>query len=237
MEASVGPYLAAIGSYLAGSMQSVIGAGVGTALVAGGIALYRDKRQQKALATYTAMRVAIAFENFTYQCSEAIFANQAMSPPSGEQFPDWNISLAQPPEYPDDSDGWRALDIHLANGALSFPLLIQTKQRILSSDAEWMTDRWLDAYLVVSASLGIAAWHTAEAFRKRYGIELDHAPLSASHVVSQLRTTLSLAQGRIDFFESAREPWDISDLSHGPNDCVPTNPDNDIAIRVPSPAM
>lgn len=200
MEAS----LHTIGFYLAGSLQAFIGAGLGAALVTGGIAVYRDKRQQKALATYTAMRVAIALENYIYRSVDAITQNENAEDDPKDEFPHWNTVLAVPPDYPDDPEGWRALDIDLANRALAFPAVLHAKQRDTSQRAEEMNNEWLDHYMEASASLGVSAWQIADALRKRYKIRLGDDLSPASDVAESLKGTLVSMQSKIRATNEAR---------------------------------
>lgn len=177
-------------------VQTFIGAGLSTALVTIGFGYWRDRQHRKALATYMAMRVAIALENFTLRCADAISDNNALFPAPGDEYPQWDRALAAPPDSPEDADGWRALDIKMANRALALHAMHHAEQRELWVSDEWMYGGWLNNYIVASANLGIEAWKIAVSLRNKYAITLDGPPPAAS-VAEGLEITLARAQSDI----------------------------------------
>ena len=47
--------------------KAAVGAGIGTAAVQGGFAIYRDRTQKKEKAAYLALRLAVLFEGLCFQ--------------------------------------------------------------------------------------------------------------------------------------------------------------------------
>jgi hypothetical protein len=100
-------------------VQTFVGAGVGTAVVTGLISIYRDHRHKKSQAAYMAMRLAVVLEAVAADCSDLIADNATARQSADEQFPDWKTKLPELPPYPDDAEGWRAIDRKLAGRCLN----------------------------------------------------------------------------------------------------------------------
>jgi hypothetical protein len=94
--------------------KSALGAGFGTAAMTGILSVYRDTHHRKSQAAYMAMRLAVTLEPYAYACSEFIAENANMQARLDQEFPDWNTSLPELSVYPDDIEGWRAIDRKLA---------------------------------------------------------------------------------------------------------------------------
>jgi hypothetical protein len=81
----------------------------------GWIARLQENRKAKSSATYLAHRIACSLERFAIECEKQsnnyeIYAN--------EKTP--SIEFPASPQYPDDADGWRAIDNEYAARALGF---------------------------------------------------------------------------------------------------------------------
>src|SRR4051794_11613253 len=90
-------------------IKTIIGAGIGSALVQVLAPFIRDYRQRKMTAAYMSMRLAVILEAFARECAELIEANKNAQTRPDEEFPDWDVNLPELAPYPDDGDGWRAL--------------------------------------------------------------------------------------------------------------------------------
>jgi hypothetical protein len=88
--------------WLTSGVTTVIGAGVGTAIVQGGLALYRDQYQKESHAAYMAMRLAVTLEAHAAACLDLIARNDAEEPhPDGRFTGNATLPLVAP--YPDDA--------------------------------------------------------------------------------------------------------------------------------------
>lgn len=150
--------------------QIIGGAGLGSAIAQGLIALWRDQRVSRAAASYLAMRIAVTLEAYAVACARLIQDNRDADHRPGEQFPDWETRLPEVGVYPDDADGWRALDAKLADDALSFPAKRQSAIRRIN-EGIFVDEADTDVYVEAESSrTGAAAWATAKALRRTYGL-------------------------------------------------------------------
>jgi hypothetical protein len=167
-----------------GSM--VVSAGVGTALVQGLLPIYRDRRSRKLQAAYMAMRVAATLEFYASACAHFIQKNANVKPsPPTKEFPDWAAKLPELPAYPDDADGWRAIDCALAGRCLNLRNKIHGSQGIINSTIEYSKYDLGDALREHAAERGLEAWKLAVALRSKHGVEeadpvLDYADILES---------------------------------------------------------
>jgi hypothetical protein len=151
--------------------KTAIGAGFGTALVQGLLAIYRDRRHRKSQAAYMAMRVAVTLEFYASACADFIQKNANVEPPPTEQYPAWTTELPELPAYPDDADGWRAIDRALAGRCLNFRNKIHGSQGIINSAIEYSIDDLEDTLGKQADERGLEAWNLAVALRRRHGVE------------------------------------------------------------------
>lgn len=151
--------------------KTAVGAGFGTAATTGLIALYRDHRQKKSVAVYLAMRLSVILEAYANSCAE--FVNYNANAPHNsreDEFPAWKVHLPDLPEYPDDAEGWSALDKKLAMRCLGLRNKIVGSQGIISSYVEHDIDGLEDALNEQAATRGLEAWEIAMKFRRKYTI-------------------------------------------------------------------
>ncbi len=152
--------------------KTALGAGVGTALVQGLLAVYRDGRHRKSQATYMAMRLAVTLEFFASACVDLIQKNANVEPPPPtEQYPAWIAELPELPAYPDDADGWRAIDCALAGRCLNLRNKIHGSQGIIDSTIEYDMSGLGDTFEEQTAARGMEAWKLAVALRRKHGVE------------------------------------------------------------------
>jgi hypothetical protein len=116
------------------------------------------------------MRLAIALEGYTYSCWKLIVENQNAETPQDYEFPDWDPDLPMMPQYPDDPDGWRALDIDLANQVLSLPNQIEGGQAAIYAAIEFEEGHVQDVVEEQASKLGVDAWNLAGQLRHLYGL-------------------------------------------------------------------
>lgn len=132
---------------------------------------WTDARRRKEHAGYHALRLAIVLEAYSYSCSEFVLENANAQTRPGEQYPDWNIALPKLPPYPEDAEGWRAIELKLAASTLNFQNKIYGSQSSINTTIDFTPDE-LDFVLdEQAASRGIEAWEIATALRKRYALD------------------------------------------------------------------
>ena len=152
-------------------VHAAVGAGVGTAAVQGGLTLYRERTQKRDKAAYLALRVAVLLETYSSDCCHFYFDNaNAMQSPD-EQYPAWQTDLPVPPELPEDTEAWRAMNRGLLARCLNFPNKVRASQNSIQACAEY-TEYELENTLDEHASArGVEAWEIASALRKAYGLQ------------------------------------------------------------------
>ena len=171
--------------------KSALGAGFGTAAMTGILSVYRDTRHRKSQAAYMAMRLAVTLESYAYACSEFIAENANTQPPPDREFPDWNTSLPELAAYPDDLDGWRAIDRKLAGRCLNFRNRIHGSQGLISATWEYAMEDLEDTLSEQAAARGLEAWELASALRSKHGVEQAEP---VSDFVEWLQTILAKAK-------------------------------------------
>jgi hypothetical protein len=152
-------------------MKTAIGAGLGTAAVQGGIAIYRERTQKNEHAAYLALRVAVLLEAYASECCDFYFDNVNAHQPPDEPYPAWRTQLPDLPEFPDDTEGWRAMHRKLVAKCLNFPNRVHASQNAIASCIEFSMD-YLGITLDEQASArGVEAWEIASALRDAYGLD------------------------------------------------------------------
>lgn len=151
--------------------HAAVGAGLGTAAVQGAITLYRERTQKQDKAAYLALRVAVLLEAYGSDCCRFYFDNASAIEPPDEQYPAWRTDLPDPPELPDDTEAWRAMNRELLARCLNFPNKVRASQNAIEACAEY-TEHELGNTLDEHASArGVEAWDIACALRKAYGLQ------------------------------------------------------------------
>jgi hypothetical protein len=151
----------------------VIGAGLGTAIVQGIIALARDERSKKSKADFLALQLAIALEAFARQCAELDRGNEFAEHDPDEQFPNWSATFPIIGSLPDDVDGWRALDQNLVGRYFNLKVDRDEEQKGIFEAVEYVEDD-LEEYVALSVEeLGSRALKLATEIRSRHGLLLS----------------------------------------------------------------
>ncbi|HTS41565.1 MAG TPA: hypothetical protein VMH84_13615 [Xanthobacteraceae bacterium] len=156
--------------------QTVVSAGLGTAVVSGIITMVRNYRHRKDLGAYMGIRLAVNLESYALRCANFCGENREAPHLPDEEFPYWNTSLPTLETYPEDAEGWRVLERRLAAQCLNLPNEIAGAQGMIRSTAEYNTEDLGDELELRAATLGLKSWNLACALRGRYGFkkaELD----------------------------------------------------------------
>src|SRR5215813_5610418 len=103
-----------------GTIRMMVSAGAATAAVQIFMPMYRDRRTRKNHAAYMAVRLAVTLENFSWSCANFIQDNHNAETPPDHEYPNWEVDLPDLAPYPDDSDGWRAIDPKSVGRVLGF---------------------------------------------------------------------------------------------------------------------
>jgi hypothetical protein len=174
--------------------KSALGAGFGSAAMTGILAVYQDRRHRKSNAAYMAMRLAVILEAFAYACSEFIGENSSKQTPPDQEFPDWNTSLPELSVYPEDADGWRAIDRKLAGRILNFRNRIHGSQGLIATTWEYASDELEDTLIEQAAARGLEAWELASALRSKHGIEQAEPVSDFVHWMQQVSAKAKAAK-------------------------------------------
>jgi hypothetical protein len=145
--------------------QTIVGAGLGTALVQPLITLYRDRRKKKSQASYTAVRLAVILEEFVVKCIFRAWHDQADLAEGAHKL---SCDLPALASYPQDLN-WKSLDSRLAGQALAFPNEIASAS--MSCQFQGLREGNSVASLTETIIAGVSAWMLAQALRKKYSLD------------------------------------------------------------------
>lgn len=127
-------------------------------------------------------------------------SNQNAEHRPDEQFPDWTAKLPELTEYPDNTDGWRALPIKLAGRALTFHSKVAASQSIINSVVEYTEEHLEEEYAEQAAERGLEAWNLAVLLRRTYGLEeVDVVWSYEASLEQHLKRAKKEIQKRIDW--------------------------------------
>jgi hypothetical protein len=129
------------------------------------------RRRTRAQAGYHALRLAVVLEAYANMCAAFLAKNSNAQTRDGEQFPDWDITLPKLPPYPEDAEGWHAIDLKLAARALNLRNRIDGSQGVIHSSIEYTEDELEHDLDEQAAARGLEAWDLAVAFRRKHGLE------------------------------------------------------------------
>nr|WP_314089427.1 hypothetical protein [uncultured Shinella sp.] len=179
-------------------ISTIVGAGLGTALVQGAISLYQYHSTGNSAARYVAIRLATLFESYAGECLERMFEQENYMGSSGaigrlySRVPNF-------PEWPDDTDGWRRL--RSDSMALAFELRANAErhQKKLQSIMQDLMDED-EAYTECQkscAELGAHAFRLAASLRNLYGFPQSSTDIAGDIVdcVANGRTSFERMEG------------------------------------------
>lgn len=152
-------------------IQTALGAGFGAAIVQGVLPFVRDHWASKPRAAYMAIRLAVALEAYSAACLDLIVANNDPPHSPDRGTPDWETNLPELADFPDDDEGWRALDRKLAGRTLGFRNKVRESQGIINDAATFDEDKIGGAVESEAVARGLEAWRLAIELRKRHRIE------------------------------------------------------------------
>ncbi|MGE4048621.1 MAG: hypothetical protein AB7F35_27445 [Acetobacteraceae bacterium] len=167
------------------ALSALVGAGVGSAGVTVIATALRERRQRKARAAYMTMRLAVILEAYTLACQEYLFENDAMETPPNDEYPYWELTLPEVAAYPDDVDGWTAIDRTLAGSCLSLRNKREACQRLIYWTREYTEDELEAAWRSEAARLGMEAWRIAKELRRIHRVEGDNTAQSAGDYLQE----------------------------------------------------
>jgi hypothetical protein len=155
--------------------KTAIGAGLGTAIVTAiaqiVVPFFRDRRNRKRQGAYMAMRLAVALEAYASGCLTLLRTNQfeeRLAAVAGQEPVPWVAPLLELPPFPDDADGWKAIDPKLAGRCLNFRNRIFESQLII--DAALNIDTRSREMGWHARNLALEAWDIAVDLRDKHGI-------------------------------------------------------------------
>lgn len=145
-----------------------LSAGAATACVQMLSPVIRDRHRSRRHAAYMAMRLAVALEAYAEGCAVLIQEKARAKTRPDEVVPDRTTTLPVPPRYPDDVDGWKAIDHKLADRCLSFESRIRQSQAIIGSAIDHDLHQLGDEIESQANDRGLEAWELAVEMRKRH---------------------------------------------------------------------
>lgn len=144
--------------------------GVFTAILNQVLSGFREWRlesgRKEARAGYHALRLAIMLEAYAYACAEFISKNGNADTPPDQEFPNWDVTLPELPPYPDDVEGWHAIDIKLAGRTLNLRNRINGSQGIIASVINFTEHELGETLDMHAAGRGLEAWRIATDLRR-----------------------------------------------------------------------
>ncbi len=142
-----------------------------TQILTGGREWWGARARKKAHASYHALRLAVLLEGYAHDCVTFIDDNANAEHPPDQEFPVWNVELPTLPLYPDDPEGWKAIDLRLAARALNLRNRIDESQGFIKSTIEFTMDDLEHTLHEHAGGRGLEAWEIAVALRRRHGLD------------------------------------------------------------------
>jgi hypothetical protein len=130
-----------------------------------------SSQNKKARAGYHALRLAVMLEAYASACAIFVLDNGNVQTPPDEEFPNWSVKLPDLLPYPDDTEGWHAIELKLAGRVLNFRNRVSGSQGVILSTAEFSEDELGDTLDAEAAGRGLEAWEIAVALRRRHGVD------------------------------------------------------------------
>lgn len=151
-------------------ITAMLGAGLGTAIVEGGISLFQYLRTERSQAAFLALRIASQLEAYARAClGQMNDADNYMSSRGAIGNLHWQLPTF--PDYPDDAEGWRNLSSQVME--IAFRLRADAEQHQQGLDF-WAKEfgepdqAFHDCY-DKCGTMGTAALNAAQSFRQHYG--------------------------------------------------------------------
>lgn len=144
-------------------------AGVISAVLSHVLSRRIEERKTRRENAYTAIRLAVIFEQYSSACADIIIQNEQSEMNKGRSVKPTTV-LAQLGVLPQDDSGWRGLTSEIAADVLSFPLRVKLAEEIVQSafvhaeESDAVRETTDQAVI-----LGSMAWKLAERLRKEHG--------------------------------------------------------------------
>ena len=152
-------------------LKTVLGASVGSALLTGCFTLWRDRWKRKQDATHLAIRLVVILETFSSDCANLIFSNYNAVHFPEEELPHWFHRLPTLGAFPEDGEGWKALNPNDVSECLNMPSRIAGSQFIISEVAEHQEMDVERAVRRQAWMRGIEALELAHRLRLAHGLQ------------------------------------------------------------------
>lgn len=170
--------------------KTILGAGLGSAVVQTVFTIVRERRERADRAAYLAMRLAVQLEAFASECADLILKNDTAYEPPDEPLPDWDTRLPKMPDYPTDAEGWRSIDRALAGQALDLVNRVEGGRSMIRSVGDYQEESLGDEVAIQAASRGLEAVEIARGLRRKHKV-------SAKEPVWDYETTLLSAKEKV----------------------------------------
>lgn len=167
---------------------------------------WTSSQKRRAHAGYHALRLAVVLEAYAYECSDFIDKNDNAQTLPDQEYPEWDVTLPGLPAYPDDAEGWQAIDLRLAARALNLRNRITGSQDIIASTIEFSEDDLGDTLDEHASERGLEAWEIAVALRRKHG--LDPVELIWDFVDSMQRTLQKARDAKAERRERNARAWE-----------------------------
>jgi hypothetical protein len=118
-----------------------------------------------------AIRLAVILEAYAAACFDLISTNENAQHRPDERLPDWTVRLPELADYPDDAEGWRALDRQLAGRTLGFRNKVRESQGVIHDIIYFNDDAIGDSVDREATARGLEAWKLAADLRKKHKVE------------------------------------------------------------------
>lgn len=130
-----------------------------------GHALWKDRRKNRADGAYLAMRLAIVLEAYAEACADLVSRNDMAGQQVRGELPDWETRLPVLQPFPEDDEGWKALDPNVAGECLGLANKINGSQGFVSEMIEHDEHGIGRKVEMQACERGIEAWSLAEKLR------------------------------------------------------------------------
>lgn len=132
----------------------------------------------------------MTLEAYAYECASWIEQNRDATHLPDQEFPEWNGKLPDLPAYPDDTEGWRAVDRKLAGRALNLRNMLTSSQGMIWTTGEYSEHEFGSALEEHASTRGLDAWE----LRKPCGTSMSVSPSRWSGTTLRFSPTHNNAQ-------------------------------------------
>lgn len=136
----------------------------------------------------------MTLEGYAYACASLIAKNNSALPRE-DGHPDLIITVPELPGYPDDADGWRAMDVKLAGRCLDLRNRIGGSQGLIYFVLDVDEDAVWDTVAEKVSERDLEAWSIARDLRRNYDLDKVDLVWDFLHF---LEVTLKDAKGRLE---------------------------------------